>query len=165
MSNAGQVNRPGLGGGGSPVVLGSGLIATVNTTLVTSGQLIDRQSAGTIWEVRWNMSGVNASGFNPQGAGLYAGQILPGAMGLVSPGGGSQSPIVGGTPVGTWWVEGSSDGVYYSPLLGGGFNTAAAASGQMFITMSGINPDYQRLRLACTTGSGVFNTYFGSRSY
>lgn len=147
MPGFGQTNRPAY-----PVVIGSGVAGPM--VLVTSGQLLDRNAAGTTWQISWNMDGTAGSG-----AKSYS-------QGLVIPNSGTRTPLVGGSPAGVFTIEGSNDNVYYVDLgvtVSSLFGTAS--SGIRLINITGAMPDYQRLVYKNTASSGVFDVVFGSRSY
>lgn len=161
----GQLNQPARW-----VVLGSGVAGP--SILMTSGMHVDRDAGGVFWEVRWNMSGANSSGYIPPGEPQFAagvqGLLVPQggtpSQPILGPPAGAQAPLFGGQPAGTFSVQGSWDGVYYTelPVTVSGLY-GVSASGTRIIGISGAIPDWIRLVYSNTASSGVFSVAFGAR--
>ena len=145
------------------IVLGSGLGQNgLPQNMVTSGQKVDHGAVSTTWQINWNLNGTGTDVGTGSQAGPNNAPALPyPSMSLNFPG--IVAPLIGGTPVGSIIVEQSDDGKYYipvTPMVVSGFSTA---SGVAILNVLQPFADYQRLRINLTSGSGVFDVYFGAR--
>ena len=141
------------------LVLGSGVKGPQE--LVTSGQYIGTQRAAVSFGVYFNLDGSAGSGIpavTTAGA-ITAYQGPPGTSN-------SRSPLMGGSPAGTFMIEGSSNDVYYTDL---GVTVSSlfgvSSSGIRLINLTGALPDYVRLRYRNTANSGIFSISFSDSGY